>query len=48
MDYKVNDSYFIAKNKKACKDKIIPTSLIFCCKTYEKGQNTSIWAIKKP
>ena len=27
--------------------KTIPASLNFCCKTYEKGQNTPILAIKK-
>ena len=27
--------------------KTIPASLNFCCKTYEKGQNTYILAIKK-
>ena len=45
--YKVNDLYFTAKNKKACKDETIQAILHFCCKTYEKGQTTLIWEIKK-
>ena len=36
------------KTKKACKDEIIPASLNFCYKTYEKGQNAPMLAIKKP
>jgi len=36
------------KTKKACKGETIPASLNFWCKTYEKGQNTPILAIKRP
>ena len=42
----MNDLYFAAKNKEAYKDEIIPASLNFWCKTYEKGQKSIILAIK--